>query len=77
MKGYAAYCKQQIEQFPFGTTGSTPEERIAEFQLAQQPATQPKRTTFESTTTRQRVLITGLECLPNQSDLFTDLDGSN
>lgn len=47
-----------------------------EFQLTQQPATQPKRATFESARATQRVLLTGLDCLPGQNDLFDGIDGS-
>ncbi len=40
------------------------------------PATLPARATFESTKTSQRKLLTGLDCLAGQTDLF-NTDGSN
>lgn len=46
------------------------------FTLAAQPAAIPKRATFESTRTRQTVLLTGLDCLAGQADLFEGLDGT-
>ncbi len=49
-------------------------EEAAGFELQQQPATQPKRATFTSTKSRQRTLLSGLDCLPNQGDLF-QVDG--
>ena len=52
------------------------DELADRFELAQQPAVLPKRATFESTRTRQTVLLTGLDCLAGQADLFDWLDGS-
>lgn len=42
-----------------------------QFTLTREPATKAKRATFESTKSTQRVLLTGLDCLPGQNDLFT------
>ncbi len=44
------------------------------FTLQAEPATRPKPTRFESTKTTQRVLLTGLDCLAGQSQLF-ETDG--
>jgi hypothetical protein len=54
-------CRQAVEN------GSAWSEQFA---LAAQPATLPKRATFTSTRAVQRVLLTGLDCLPGQEDLF-------
>jgi hypothetical protein len=42
-----------------------------QFALQPQPAIVAKRERFESVKTTQRVLITGLDCLPGQEDLFS------
>ena len=52
------------------------DELAERFELSQQPAARPKRTTFESTRTRQTVLLTGLDCLAGQADLFDGIDGA-
>lgn len=46
------------------------------FALTSQPATLPKRSTFHSAKATQRVLLTGLDCIEGQADLFENLDGS-
>lgn len=50
-------------------------EREAGYELDRQPARQPKRATFTSAKTTQRVLLTGLDCLPGQEQLF-ETDGA-
>jgi hypothetical protein len=52
------------------------DELADRFELAAQPAQRPKRATFESTKTRQAVLLTGLDCLAGQADLFDGIDGA-
>lgn len=52
------------------------DELAERYTLAKQPAARPKRATCESTRTRQTVLLTGLECLPGQHDLFDGIDGA-
>ena len=52
----------------------TIDEREApdQFKLKQQPAIVQPKARFESTPTTQRVLLTGLDCLPGQQDLFEE-----
>lgn len=61
----------------YETPSSSPTERGADtctpFRLENTPP-KPKPLTFESSKDRQRVLFTGLDCLPGQQDLF-DCDG--
>jgi hypothetical protein len=59
------------------TETSTWWERTRHFELAQQPATQPKRAKFASTKATQRVLLTGLDCRAGQADLFEGVDGTS
>lgn len=46
------------------------------FALAAAPASTAKRFEFARTKTVQRVLLSGLNCLPGQQDLFDGMDGS-
>lgn len=51
-------------------------DKYERYTLAAQPAAIPKRATFQSTKTRQAVLLTGLDCLAGQADLFDGIDGA-